>query len=241
MSKLFRLDRVGVEGDERRVLGVGEVVALDPHRFGRVLRLQVGEQITLVDVAGDAWQTIAIAGEAPRVEVVGPAELPAATPRRGLEVWVPLLKGGKADDLVRALVELGATRIVPFSSRRSVVRLDEKRGLERQRRMQAIADEACQQCGRGDRPAVTAYRDGLPEEGPGVFLWEGGGRGLNEVPFEGEPLRVLTGPEGGLDAGEVDTLERAGWVAAWLGHRVLRAETACLALTVLAQARRSQL
>lgn len=238
MSKLFRLDRVLAPGEPLTPLGLGQVVALDPHRFGRVLRLVAGETLTLVDPTGAAFVARALGGDPPRVEVTALSARPSANPRRPLEVWVPLLKGGKAEDLVRPLIELGATHIVPFSCKRSVVRLDKARALERQKRMQAIADEACQQCGRADSPTVLAWVDHLPKSGPGVFLWEEGGGG-------GESLanteRLLSGPEGGLDPSEVDHLVGLGWSPMWLGHRILRAETAVLTLAVLAQSARGEL
>lgn len=240
MSKLFRLDRVLDPSERARPLSLGEVLSLDPHRFGRVLRLAAGDRLTLVDPTGAAFEVVALGGDPPRVEVLATASLPTANPRRPLEVWVPLLKGGKAEDLVRPLVELGATAIVPFSCKRSVVRLDDKRALERQRRMQAIADEACQQCGRTDRPEVLAYVDHLPKTGPGVFLWEEGG-GASVDAGLAEAGRVLSGPEGGLDPSEAEHLVGLGWRPMWLGHRILRAETAVLTLTALAQSARGEL
>lgn len=240
MSKLFRLDRVLDRSEVVRPLVLGDTLSLDPHRFGRVLRLAAGERLTLVDPTGAAFEAVALGGEPPRVEVVATASLPTANPRRPLEVWLPLLKGGKAEDLVRPLVELGATAIVPFSCKRSVVRLDPKRALERQKRMQAIADEACQQCGRTDRPAVLGYVDHLPKSGPGVFLWEEGGGTLADVGLA-ETERLLSGPEGGLDPSEAEHLVGLGWRPMWLGHRILRAETAVLTLTTLAQSTRGEL
>ncbi|HRE89440.1 MAG TPA: 16S rRNA (uracil(1498)-N(3))-methyltransferase, partial [Myxococcota bacterium] len=111
MSKLFRLDRVLDPSEAVRPLVLGEVLSLDPHRFGRVLRLTTGDRLTLVDPTGAAFVVVAVSNDPPRVEVVATAQRPSANPRRPLEVWVPLLKGGKAEDLVRPLVELGATLI----------------------------------------------------------------------------------------------------------------------------------
>ena len=238
MSKLFRLDRVLAPGEPLGPLSVGQVVALDPHRFGRVLRLAPGESLTLVDPTGAACLAESLGGDPPRVTVLAPSDRASADPRRPLEVWVPLLKGGKAVDLVRPLIELGATVIVPYACKRSVVRLDAKRAAERQKRMQAIADEACQQCGRADRPQVLPYVDHLPRVGPGVFLWEEGGGSGDDLPTT---TRLLTGPEGGLDPSEADHLVALGWAPMWLGRRILRAETACLTLAILAQSARGEL
>lgn len=254
--RLFRLDRV-LAPDAPDLAGLslvpGLVLPLDPHRFGKVLRLAVGDTLTLADSSGALYAARCIAATPPLVEVtalLGPA---AANPRHALEVWLPLLKGGKTDDLIRPLVELGATRIVPFSSKNSVVRLDAKKALERQKRLQAIADESCQQCGRSDQPIIAVPVDHLPTEGPGFFLWE--------VPFAGShPLdaasdaapparrgltariaRVLSGPEGGLAQDEAERLIALRWVPHWLGPRILRAETATLVLATLVQVARDEL
>ncbi|HRE89441.1 MAG TPA: RsmE family RNA methyltransferase, partial [Myxococcota bacterium] len=121
-----------------------------------------------------------------------------------------------------------------------VVRLDDKRAAERQKRMQAIADEACQQCGRTDRPTVARYAEHLPSSGPGAFLWEEGGGSPTHGALA-QVDRLLSGPEGGLDPSEVEHLVGLGWQPLWLGHRILRAETAVLTLATLAQSARGEL
>ncbi len=247
--RLFRLDRV-LAKDAPELAGPalvpGAVLPLDPHRFGRVLRLAVGDVLTLADATGARYAATCVSATPPLVEVTAVLGSSSANPRHPLEVWLPLLKGGKTDDLIRPLIELGATRIVPFSSQNSVVRLDKKKALERQTRLQAIADESCQQCGRSDQPTVAVPVDHLPTVGPGLFLWE--------VPFEGVlpddatngaphvlTGRVLSGPEGGLTNVEAERLVSLGWVPHWLGPRILRAETATLVLATLVQVARDEL
>ena len=174
MSKHFRV--------EAR-LAPGEVVAGPEveHRFVRVLRAKIGATFVVCDAAGLLWRA-RVAALAPfALEVVGTADAPDRNPTRALEVWLPLLKGGRSDDLVRQLTELGATRIVPYASRFAVVRLDAARARDRHARMQAIAREAGNQCGRTLLPEVMMPVDGLPSIGPDAFLWEGGGAAAREV------------------------------------------------------------
>lgn len=231
MSKHFRLDEE---------LAPGMRVALDPHRFERVLRVRLGERLMVCDPRGQVFELEIVAVDPPAAEVLAQASAPDRNPRRELEVWVPLLKGGRTDDLVRQLTELGATRIVPFSSRHAVVRLDAVKARERQRRFAQIAGEAGNQCGRTALPEVLVPVEGLPREGPGIVLWEGGQGGPEVLPIalaladEAASGRVLVGPEGGLAVAEIEALAALGWRAATLGARILRAETAVLVLATLA-------
>lgn len=210
------------------------------HRFGRVLRARVGATFPVCDADGRVWEARVTSLSPVTLEVVGPALVPDRNPRGALEVWVPLLKGGRTDDLVRQLTELGATRIVPYAGRFSVVRLDAARARERHARFAAIAREAGNQCGRTALPEVVAPVDGLPTTGPGAFLWEGGGAPVGEV-LSGGVERILVGPEGGLHEDEALALVELGWRAATLGARILRAETAVVALCTMALAANGEL
>lgn len=228
MSKYFRVD------DE---LVTGAVVGLDPHRFGAVLRVRAGDALVLCDRAGALFDAVVRDGLV--AEIVGRAKAPERNPTSPLEVWLPLLKGGKSDDLVRQVTELGATRIVAFSSKNSVVQLEAKKAGERRERFTTIAREACNQCGRTDVPEV-AIVDGLPREGPGAFLWEVGGEPALKTLATQSIARVLSGPEGGITTAEADELVALGWIPMSLGARILRAETAVVSLVTLAQAARGQ-
>lgn len=209
------------------------------HHLERVLRVAVGDRFVGIGRDGAAWH-VEVVGLRPLV--VRPVEVAVVEgdPAVALEVWLPLLKGGRTDDLVRQLTELGATRIVVWCGARSVVQVPPAKVAPRVARWQAIAVEATGQCGRVEAPAVSGVA-GLPEGGPGVFFWEEGAEPARGVLCalaaslgEGAPLSVLIGPEGGLTAGEAERLVAAGWRAAWLGPRILRAETAVVAAAVLA-------
>lgn len=229
MSKYFRVD-----------LGLtpGAVVPLDAHRFLAVLRLGRGDEIVLCDPGGTLFGARITSTEPLFAEILGPAASPDRNARRPLEVWLPLLKGGRSDDLVRQLTELGATRIAPFFPRYGVVRLDAKKAAERRERHLAIAREACNQCGRTDVPEILPAQGGVPQEGPGMFLWEAGGEPAlaTLVAHPERAERILTGPEGGLDLSEAERLIALGWTPLTLGPRILRADTAVLTFVAMVQA-----
>ena len=217
----------------------GRQVVLDAHHAHHlrvVLRVSQGQQVEIVDAARQLWSA-AIVSLDPMTLLVGVAlDASAAMPQAHVSFWLPVLKGGKTDDLVRQLTELGVTRIVPYLSERSVVRLDASRAKARHERWCRIAEEATRQCGRPDIPEVCALA-GLPREGPGVYLWETEGPPVGSALklVSGAPvLRLLTGPEGGLSSAEAQALDAQGWQAAHLGGRILRAETAVVVLMTLA-------
>ena len=217
-----------------------EVPEDQAHHLLKVLRKRAGAAVEAVDESGAVWDARIAPGEPLAVEIDRRHEGPSAAPQARVEVWLPLLKGGRTDDLVRQLTELGVQRITPLITRRTVARPDGKRLARQLERWRTVAGEATRQCGRPDVPEI-AEPGGLPvgdrAEGPGVFLWEEareparlvfGRSGADGV------MRVLTGPEGGLDPEEARDLEAAGWQAAWLGPRILRAETAVVVATTLA-------
>jgi len=218
------------------VLAVGQAVDVDAHRFVRVLRARVGATFTVCDASGVVWEAVVSAIEPFVLEVVGLAAAPDRNPSVALEVWVPLLKGGRTDDLVRQLTELGVTRIAPYASRHAVVKLEAGKVADKHERMRAIVREAGNQCGRTLLPEVLAPIIGIPTispAGPAAFLWEGGGAPAREVLGQ-PPAHILIGPEGGLAPEEAEALVKRGWRATTLGARILRAETAVVAFAVMA-------
>ena len=138
-----------------------------------------------------------------------------------------------ADLAVRQAVELGAARILPVITERSVVdRLNRER-------LGRIAVEAAEQCGRLDVPEVAPLaplRDLLgewPAERPLAACHPGGGKMQAGPP----PGGLLLGPEGGFAAAELDALAETGFVRLVdLGPRILRAETAVVAALSMRQA-----
>jgi 16S rRNA (uracil1498-N3)-methyltransferase len=215
-----------------------DVAGEDGHHLARVLRLRVGETVTVADGSG-GWRPYRIGrvGAVVRLEATaGPEREPILSP--GLAVAFALTKGDKPDLVVQKLTELGVDRILPVVAERSVVRLDAARAQTALERWRRIAREAARQCRRATLPAVEELRPLAELAGhPGLAVAERGGRPAAALsgPPGGEIL-VLVGPEGGLGEAEVAAL--APWARLDLGPHVLRAETAALAAATLLAARR---
>jgi 16S rRNA (uracil1498-N3)-methyltransferase len=211
--------------------------------LARVLRLRAGDTVVASDGSGHDY-TVRLDGIGTRVTgtVVGEATSGAESPLAiTLVQGVP--KGDKMETIVRAATELGVACVRPALTARTVVRLSASAAAERAARWQRVAREAAKQCRRAVVPVVAApapLAECFPaarESDLALCLWEGGSPPLATALGAGSVRRaaVLIGPEGGLEAAEVEAARRAGWQVVSLGARVLRTETAGPAVIAILQ------
>ena len=220
----------------------------DVHHITRVLRLGPGDFVSVSDGEGrlSRVRIDRIADETVEGTVVEAAGAPPeTTPSITLAQGLP--KGRMFELILQKAVELGAARIVPISTKRAVVRLSGLRATKRLERWRRVAVEAAKQCRRPSVPEVAplaSLEDFLVDLGPPastqmrLLLWEEASEPLRELLPRGiRPKKVvcLVGPEGGFEASEVAKATEAGFVAASLGPRILRTETAPLALLAILQ------
>jgi 16S rRNA (uracil1498-N3)-methyltransferase len=207
-----------------------------------VQRLRAGDRF----VAFDPEQALEADGELvhaarDRLEaLVGELRAAAIRATRRVTLIQGLPKGSKLDAIVRDATELGASRIVPALSERTVRRPAEDSASVA--RWQRIAVQAARQCGRGDPPHVeppTALGEALVRHAPsssgavGLCLHPGAaepaGRALVGLGAS-EPVVLVVGPEGGLTEQELAVAAAHGYRLVSLGGLVLRTETVCAAL-----------
>lgn len=207
-----------------------------PSRHVQVLRLQPGDMLTLFNGLGGEWQA--------RVQQMGRSEVSVQVldhdpVTRELAQHVTLAVGMPANERMDALVEkateLGVSRLQPLVCERSVLRLAGERAQRRQAHWQAVAVAACEQSGRTRVPEVApvcTLPDWLATQPAqrGVTAHVLDPRAsMRPVPGAG-PAVFLSGPEGGLSDAEMRLAEAAGFQPMSLGPRVLRADTAPLAV-----------
>ena len=219
------------------------VTGQDAHHIARVLRMRVGEPLTLCDGAGVDYhcEIEELAGDCVYLRVLE-SEPTQSEPTMAVTLYQGLPKSEKMDFIVQKAVELGAVRIVPVAMARSIVKLKADEGAKKQQRWQKIAAEAAGQSGRGCIPQVSqplSFKQALAEMSgtPSVAFYEGGGQPLSAL-IEKEQLSVsvMIGPEGGFDEAEIEQLRENGVAVATLGKRILRCETAPVAaLAILMQ------
>lgn len=224
-------------------LATGVELALPPGaaRHVQVLRLQPGDAITLFDGSAGQWQaTVQRMGRSEVVVRVGTHEAIEREAARRVTLAIGMPANERMDWLVEKATELGVDRIVPLHTRHSVLRLSGERARKKQAHWQAIACSACEQCGRNRVPQIDEVHEFeafLAQcRGERIVLSLAHGSQAMQGLALGEALTVLVGPEGGLSPDEDRQARAAGFVAAHLGERVLRAETAALAALVLATA-----
>jgi 16S rRNA (uracil1498-N3)-methyltransferase len=215
--------------------GLVEVQGPEAHHLAIVCRLRAGDAIYLFN--GDGCQYAAlvetVAKRAVTLRIAG-VEAPQRELGFRLELAVPLPKGDRAQWLVEKLTELGATALVPLRTRRSVVHpRDTKRD-----KLQRQVIEASKQCGRNVLMRVEelvdweAYRAGAAPAALRVVAHPGGESPL-VLSGGGQDVLAAVGPEGGFTEEEVAAAQAAGWRVIGLGPRILRVETAAVALAAL--------
>lgn len=207
-----------------------------PARHAQVRRVQPGDALLLFDGRGGEWQARvqAMGRQSVQVDLLAHAAVDRELrPRVTLAVGMPANE--RMDWLVEKATELGAAALQPLLCERSVLRLQGERAERKREHWQAQAVAAAEQCGRTQLPALQPVRrladwlHGLPAGGV-RWLLSPQAASPPARPAADASLLVLSGPEGGLSPDEERAARAAGFDAVRLGPRVLRAETAPLAV-----------
>ena len=209
----------------------------------KVLRLRVGEEMTICDGKGTDYKCRLVRSDKDEAEAEIVEVVPcAAEPTVKVRVLCGLPKGDKTDYIIQKSVEAGAHEIFFFRCDRVVQRTEGvAKKLERWNR---ISEEAAKQSGRGIIPEVKwldSYVEALDAANTTdavFFMYETGEReGLRAALRGAEKLgtaAIITGPEGGFEAYEADMARKLGMHICSMGSRILRCETApIVALTAL--------
>jgi 16S rRNA (uracil1498-N3)-methyltransferase len=217
-----------------RPLAPGPVVLDGPeaHHLAGVLRARPGDAVCLFN--GDGAEYPAVVAEVHKrqvaLDVTG-----RRTPNRELgfrlEVAAPLPKGDRGDYLLEKLTELGVTRFMPLRTRRSVVHPKERR----MDKLERAVIEASKQFGRNvlmDVGPVTDWEDYLRTDLPDERIVGHPGGEPMSADRRASDVAVAVGPEGGFTDEELEAARAEGWRIVGLGARVLRIETAAVALAV---------
>ncbi|MEP6876380.1 MAG: 16S rRNA (uracil(1498)-N(3))-methyltransferase [Burkholderiales bacterium] len=220
-------------------LRAGETFALPAGaaRHVQVLRLQPGAALTLFDGTGGEWD--ATVTQMGRSEVSVQVGAHAAVDRE-VPLLVTLALGMPANERMDALVEkateLGVAAIQPLMCERSVLRLSGERAQKKVAHWQAVVLSACEQSGRTRVPQVAEvatlaqWLKAAPAASARWMLSLRDARPLAALPMPVAGVLSLSGPEGGLSPAEEAAAREAGFAPVSLGPRVLRADTAPLAL-----------
>lgn len=214
----------------------------DANHLKKVLRINVGDKITVCDGAGIDYTV--------KVSEIGKNEIECdiidrkksdTEPYINITLYQGLPKAGKMDYIIQKNTELGISRIVPAKLTRCVVKLENKAAEDKKcERWQKIAIEASKQSGRGIVPEISSPMtvDEIIEDVKDydlVFVpYECEEQSRLKTIVESVPdaknIAFIIGPEGGFDISEIEKLKAAGIKTVTLGKRILRTETAAEAV-----------
>jgi len=211
-----------------------------------VLRMREGARLIVFN--GD-WEYDAVIRHNPAGNLALEITDKRPTPRDTIEITLcqAIPKAEKIDGIIRHATELGVGRFIPFWADRSIPRWPALKAGQKRERWRKIAGEAARQCGRITVPEigpVVPFAEMLraaPPAGLSLIFWEEEReRGIQEVlrdPRHGamRAFFLVIGPEGGFGYDEIDLARGAGLLPVSLGKRVLRVETAALAVLAILQ------
>jgi 16S rRNA (uracil1498-N3)-methyltransferase len=220
-----------------------ERVTLDgpeAHHLLHVMRAAVGDEVTLFDNLGAEFPAVIekLGRSSADLRIIERVEIDRELPF-ALTMGVALPKGDRQKWLVEKLTELGVTGLVPLETARGVAQPTAS-ALER---LERSAIEAAKQCGRNRLMRIAepqSWSDWLRNAAiagdsqspvPLRLIAHPGSMPLSSLPTtHDQPAAIAIGPEGGLTDDEVAAATSAGWQAVDLGPRILRVETAAIAL-----------
>ena len=235
----FFVDKTQINEDT----GLVFITGADVNHICNVLRMRIGEQFYVTDGESGGKYLCALK-EASEDQVTcdilrnieESSELPCE-----ITLYQGLPKADKMELIIQKAVELGVSRIVPVSTKRSIVKLDDKKAGAKISRWQGIAEAAAKQ----------SKRDVIPQIGEVMTLKaalaEAADFEVSMMPYEnaegmaftrklldeirpGQRIAIFIGPEGGFDESEVEAALSQGTQPVTLGRRILRTETAGLAM-----------
>ena len=213
----------------------------DVNHIANVLRMKPGEEL-LISVKGD-WDYLCkiVDIETDRVNL----KVLESMEQRELPVNITLLQGipksDKLEMIIQKAVELGVSEIIPVKTKRVVVKIDEKKVDTKVNRWNAIAESAAKQSKRSIIPKVSEPMsidnalEIVKDFGVKLIPYENADgiektRKILDSMDKTKDIAVFIGPEGGFEEAEVERIKNSGFEVITLGKRILRTETAGLAL-----------
>lgn len=214
----------------------------DVNHIKNVLRMKPGEQVVVS--CGKGMDYFCMLQEIKEEAVcLSVTEQKAAVTELPVKITLfqALPKNDKMEFVIQKAIELGAAEIIPFRAKRCIVKLDEKKEEKKRLRWQAIAESAAKQSGRGKVPDIGEIMDFSQA------LDYAGTIDTVLIPYElcedmessaetiqnavkGNSIAVFIGPEGGFERSEVEEAVSRGAAPISLGKRILRTETAGMAV-----------
>lgn len=215
---------------------IPNITGSDVHQIKDVLRMKAGDKLELLDGSGKVYlaKIISLTNEKIITEIITTAQ---NTDQNKVAVTLAqcLPKAKKMDLIIQKCTELGVSKIIPTLSERSIAK------GEKLERWKKIAKEAAEQSGRSTIPEISnliKFEDLLKlrkDYDLALIPWElekenSLKKVLSILP---RALLIIIGPEGGFSQKEIDQAKEAGFTSISLGKRILRTETAGMAILAM--------
>lgn len=212
----------------------------EAQHISRVLRMKKGDNVTLCDGEGMFYEaTLTDFSDKSVIAEITSSRKAETEPEVKLTIFQGVPKNPKLETIVQKLTEIGAVRIVPVDTKRAVAKLDKAAKVDRLRK---IAREAAKQSKRGIVPEVTDsmnFKEAVKEAGKAelsIIAYEEEVETSLKKALSGKnpkTVSVMIGPEGGFEREEVELAKENGLISVTLGKRILRTETAPLAVSAI--------
>lgn len=218
-----------------------KIIGSDVNHAKNVLRIKPGEKILISDGCGRDFLCRTVCVEDEQILAKAETEEESRELSSRITLYQGLPKNDKMEMIIQKAVELGVWRIIPVMTKYTVVKLDKKKEEGKRKRWQMIAESAAKQSQRSIIPEilpVTALKEALSQRSSyDLFLFAdeheermGETAKILEKIGNHQEIALLIGPEGGFSQEEVLAAKEAGLTSVSLGRRILRTETAGLAL-----------
>lgn len=214
----------------------------DVNYLKNVLRLKPGDDMIVLDSKNREYSSkiISLSNNGTIKAELIKEKHPASESKVKITVAQGIPKNPKMEIVIQKSTELGAEKIIPVMTERSVVKISAEKESGRIDRWRKIAKEAAEQSGRTMIPLIEGIKDlddvlAQKDDFDGrILLWEI----EKEVTLKNflqknkkiKNLLVLIGPEGGFSRKEAELAKKNGFTAVSIGNRILRTETASLAV-----------
>ena len=220
---------------------IATVDGSDLNYLKNVMRLKIGDEISVLDNKSREFSSKVISIDKNAIKARFLAE---KQPKSELKIQVTIAQGlpknPKMDIIIQKATELGAARMIPLLTERSVIKLRDKKEIQKVERWQKIAKEAAEQSGRSVIPVVDEIRNFrdiftiCDNFDRCVMLWEMEKEMTLKTFFREnkkiKSLLILIGPEGGFSQEESSLAKKHGFATVSIGNRILRTETAAPAV-----------
>lgn len=215
----------------------------DAHHIIKVLRYKIGDFLELSDgksiVANSVIEDIDHKEQYVKLRILEKTIVESINPKITLFQGIP--KGDKFDFIIQKGTEIGVSKFVPVKTARTIVEFSKDKLQRRKERWYKIAKEASKQCRRTDIPEISGVinfsdsMEKIKDYDLAIIPWElEKTKSLKTVlRNENKDVRniaVFIGPEGGFAEAEVALARRTGVISVSLGSRILRTETAAIAV-----------